>query len=242
MIVSCIIIDDEPAAIEVLSGFADKTPNLSLLKTFRDPVKALSFIRDTKVDLIFLDVNMPELNGMELLKVLIRPPLVVFTTAYTEYAIESYEKNAVDYLLKPISFERFLTSINKAEDRLLKTNYKASKTSQATSSNEEIIYLKSGTKTHRIPLNDIRYLEKDSHYISFFLSDKKVVARLSMRDVFELIPKTKFIQVHKSYIVSIAFVETIERHQIKIGETYVPIGKTHRKAIHEFFKSDYMND
>jgi len=239
MIVTCVIIDDEPAAIEVLAGFADSTPNLSLLSTFRDPIQALSFLRKTKVDLIFLDINMPELNGMDLLKVLTHPPLVIFTTAYTEYAIESYEKNAVDYLLKPVTFERFLIAVNKAQSRLISTNPEVIDTTQTSSTNEEIIYLKSGPKTHRIVLNEVRYLEKDGHYISFYLSDKKVVARLSMKDVFEVIPNAKFILVHKSYIISIAFVETIERHQIKVGGTYIPIGKTHRKAVHEFFKSDF---
>lgn len=240
MTVSSIIIDDEPAAIEVLADFANRTPNLSLLRTFRDPLQALSFLKDNKVDLIFLDINMPDLNGMELLKVLSHPPLVIFTTAYTEYAIESYEKNAVDYLLKPVTFERFLISVNKAQNRLKKTDTETPITPQTKSeSDEEIVYLKSGPKTHRIALNEVSYLEKDGHYISFYLKDKKVVARLSMKDVFEVIPKTKFIQVHKSYIVSIAFVETIERHQIKIEGVYIPIGKTHRKAVHEFFKSDF---
>ncbi|SEL48593.1 two component transcriptional regulator, LytTR family [Maribacter orientalis] len=239
MIVNCVIIDDEPAAIEVLSDFADRTPNLSLLSTFRNPLQALGFIRDNKVDLIFLDINMPELNGMELLKVLIHPPLVIFTTAYTEYAIESYEKNAVDYLLKPVTFERFLIAVNKAQRLLMNMNPEVIDSTQTSNANEEIIYLKSGTKTHRLVLNDVRYLEKDGHYITFYLSDKKVVARLSMKDVFEVISKTKFIQVHKSYIVSISHVNTIERHQIKIEEAYIPIGKTHRKAVHAFFKSDF---
>ena len=213
MTVTSVIIDDEPAAIEVLANFADRTPNLSLLSTFRDPIQALSFLRETKVDLIFLDINMPGLNGMELLKVLNQPPLVVFTTAYTEYAIESYEKNAVDYLLKPVTFERFLIAVNKAQSRLAHTNLEPNVTNQTSSTDEEIIYLKSGPKTHRIALNDVRYLEKDGHYISFHLSNKTVVARLSMKDVFEVISKEKFIQVHKSFIVSIAHVKIIERHQ-----------------------------
>lgn len=239
MTVTCIIIDDEPAAIEVLASFAERTPNLSLLRTFRDPLQAISYLRDTKVDLIFLDINMPELNGMELLKVLIHPPLVIFTTAYTEYAIESYEKNAVDYLLKPVTFERFLIAVNKVQSRLESTIPEEQIIPKTSSTSEEIIYLKSGPKTHRVALNEVSYLEKDGHYISFYLKDKKVVARLSMKDVFEVIPSTKFIQVHKSFIISIAFVETIERHQIKIGGAYIPIGKTHRKAVHEFFKSDF---
>ena len=241
MIVNCVIIDDEPAAIEVLSDFADRTPNLSLLSTFRNPLQALGYIRDNKVDLIFLDINMPDLNGMEVLKVLIHPPLVIFTTAYTEYAIESYEKNAVDYLLKPVTFERFLIAVNKAQRLLMNMNPEVIDSTQTSNANEEIIYIKSGTKTHRLVLNDVRYLEKDGHYITFYLSDKKVVARLSMKDVFEVISKTKFIQVHKSYIVSIAHVKTIERHQIKIEESIIPIGKTHRKAVHDFFKSDFYN-
>jgi DNA-binding LytR/AlgR family response regulator len=239
MTLTCVIIDDEPAAIEVLAGFADRTPNLSLLRTFRDPLQAINFLSESKVDLIFLDINMPELNGMELLKVLIHPPLVIFTTAYTEYAIESYEKNAVDYLLKPVTFERFLIAVNKAQSRLTNKKSEVIDPSKTSGANEEIIYLKSGPKTHRIELSDIRYLEKDGHYISFYLSEKKVVARLSMKDVFELISKVKFIQIHKSYIVSIDYVETIERHQIKIEGSYIPIGKTHRKAVHEFFKSDF---
>jgi DNA-binding LytR/AlgR family response regulator len=242
MNVNCVIIDDEPAAIEVLTEFADRTPNLHLLSTFRDPLQALAFLRDTKVDLIFLDINMPELNGMELLKVLIDPPLVIFTTAYTEYAIESYEKNAIDYLLKPVTLERFLIAVNKAQSRLMNKNPEVIEINQTSSANEEIIYLKSGSKTHRIALNDVRYLEKDGHYISFCLSDKKVIARLSMKDVFEVISKSKFIQVHKSYIVSIAHVKTIERHQVKIEEAYIPIGKTHRKAVHEFFKSNFTTN
>lgn len=241
MIVNCVIIDDEPAAIEVLVNFADRTPNLSLLSTFRDPIQALSFLRDTKVDLIFLDINMPELNGMKLLKVLNNPPLVIFTTAYTEYALESYEKNAVDYLLKPVTFERFLIAVDKVQSRLINKNSEPINPSQTSSSNEEIIYLKSGPKTHRIVVNDVHYLEKDGHYITFYLSDKKVVARLSMKDVFEVISKAKFIQVHKSYIVSIAHIKIIERHQIRIGESFIPIGKTYRKAVLEFFKSDFYN-
>lgn len=239
MTINCVIVDDEPAAIEVLTEFVKRTPNLQLLSTFRDPLQSLNFLRETKVDLIFLDINMPELNGMELLNVLIHPPLVVFTTAYTEYAIESYEKNAIDYLLKPFTFERFLLAFNKVQSRLMNKSSEVLETNQSSSVNEEIIYLKSGPKKHRIVLNDVRYLEKDGHYICFYLSDKKVIARLSMKDVFEVIPTSKFIQVHKSYIVSISHVSTIERHQIKIEGAYIPIGKTHRKAVLSFFKSDF---
>ncbi|MGK0175229.1 MAG: two-component system LytT family response regulator [Ulvibacter sp.] len=146
----------------------------------------------------------------------------------------------MDYLLKPVTFERFLIAVNKAQSRLDSTIPEEQIIPKTTSTSEEIIYLKSGPKTHRVALNEVSYLEKDGHYISFYLKDKKVVACLSMKDVFEVIPRSKFIQVHKSFIVSIAFVKTIERHQIKIAKTYIPIGKTHRKAVHEFLKSDFI--
>lgn len=239
MSLSCVIIDDEPAAIEVLSAYVDRTPDLSLIHSFRDPLKALHFLQHQEVDLLFLDINMPDLNGMELLRVLRQPPLVVFTTAYSEYAVESYEKNAVDYLLKPVSFERFLIATNKAHNRLARSHSEPPPPTQLPEVNEEVIYLKSGPKTHRIALHDVRYLEKDGHYINFHLNDKKVVARLSMKDVFEILSKEKFIQIHKSFVVSIAHVQIIERHQVKIEGAHIPIGKTFRKAVHTFFKSDF---
>lgn len=239
MTLTCVIIDDEPSAIEVLNDFASKIPNVSVLKSFRDPLQALTFLKENKVDFIFLDINMPQLSGMELVKVLSNPPLVIFTTAYTEYAVESYEENAVDYLLKPIPFERVLVAINKVQDRLQRKNSDTENFKKLTDASQETIYLKSGTKTHRIILDEVLYLEKDGHYITFHTFGKKIVARLSINDVFELIPKTNFMQVHKSFIVSIAKVEIIERHQIKIGTSYIPIGKTFSKMVHEFFKSGF---
>jgi len=238
MTIKCLIIDDEPSAIEVLVGFIAKTSELTLVNSFRSPIEALSFLKENKVDLIFLDINMPQLTGMELAKILVDPPLIIFTTAYSEYALESYEKNALDYLLKPITFERFLIAANKAEKQLQnKTGFNLINTNQ-TNNNQETIYIKSGSKTHRILLNDVRYLEKEGHYITFFLHDKKVVARLSINEVFEIISENNFIQIHKSFIVSQSYVETIERHQIKIGAQYLPIGKTFRMNVHNHFKSD----
>jgi two-component system LytT family response regulator len=236
MSINCLIIDDEPAAIEVLTDFVVKTPSLTLINSFRDPIQALSYLNQNKIDLIFLDINMPELNGMEFVKVLTNPPLIIFTTAYSEYALESYEKDALDYLLKPITFERFLIAVNKAQRSIGNANSEETHTI-SPQKDQEIIYLKSGPKTHRIILNDVRYMEKDGHYITFYLSDKKILARLNMNEVFELIPDTQFIQIHKSFIVSSLHVETIERHQLKIGSIAIPIGKTYRKSVHSFFKS-----
>ena len=209
MTVSCIIIDDEPSAIEVLQNYCNKIASLQVIKTFRDPLLALEHLSENRVDVIFLDINMPQLDGMELANVLQKPQLIVFTTAYAEYAVESYEKNAVDYLLKPITFERFLIAFNKVQ-RLLKNKTDSDDEKNETKTNsKEVIHIKDGHKINRIALDDIEYLEKDGHYIIFHLDGKKVISRLSMKDVSELIPETDFMQVHKSYIIPIAQVEIV---------------------------------
>lgn len=234
----CIIIEDEPAAIEVLTAYIDRTPGLDLVATFREPLRALSYLRTNRVDLLFLDINMPELTGMELMNVIQDPPLVIFTTAYAEYAIESYEKNAVDYLLKPIPFQRFLKAVEKVQERLhLQKALDQKAQERDNESSENVIYIKSGTQAHRVNLNEVRYLEKDGHYMLFHLPGKKLIARLSMAEVFELISKDEFIQVHKSFIVARQFVQVIEAHQIRIDAAKIPIGKTFKKTVSELFET-----
>ena len=232
----CLIIEDEPAAIQVLSSYIERTPDLELITSFREPLKALSFLRENSVDLLFLDINMPDLSGMELLNIISDPPLVVFTTAYSEYAIESYDKNALDYLLKPIDFQRFLKTVEKAQERLsLKSAEPSNQRKREPENTENVVYLKSGTRTHRVDLNEVRFLEKEGHYILFHLPEKKIMVRLSMAEVFELLSPDEFIQVHKSFVVAKRFVQTIETHQIKIEQHIIPIGKTFRKAVGNMF-------
>lgn len=234
---TCLIIEDEPAAIEVLTAYIERTPDLDLVTSFREPLKALSYLRTHEVDLLFLDINMPELSGMELISVISNPPMVIFTTAYTEYAVESYEKNALDYLLKPIDFQRFLQAVEKARDRQSLKDSPTVPKPNDPETDENIIYIKSGTQTHRLNLNEVRFLEKEGHYVLFHLPDKKLIARLSMSEVFELISADDFIQVHKSFIVARKFVQIIETHQLRIGEHKIPIGKTFRKTVQEKFGS-----
>jgi len=196
--ISCIAIDDEPMALEVIERYCQKSGLTDLKATFREPVKAIEYLNRAKIDLVFLDINMPDINGIQLLRTLSTKPMVIFTTAYSNHAVESYDLNAIDYLLKPITFERFLAAVNKVLNlKTLKNDTPAKDDDDAS------IFVKSGPQTYQIKLNDILYLEKDGNYITIFLKDKNILVRENMGDIFELVPAADFIRVHKSYVVAI---------------------------------------
>jgi DNA-binding LytR/AlgR family response regulator len=230
---NCIILDDEPHAIEVLVRYVGQTPSLTLKGTFRNPLKALEFLQTESVQLIFLDINMPNLTGMQFLQSLYKKPLVIFTTAYPNYAAESYEWNAVDYLVKPILFERFLKGVNKAieQGRAATSGSSSMQTNVEEKSND--VFLKSGTQTHRVRVADIRYIYKESNYLEVHTLDKKIQVRANMGDIFSWLPVEPFCRIHKSFVVALKHVETIEVHQVRIGKTTLPIGASYRD---EFMK------
>lgn len=231
--INCIAVDDEPKALDVIHRYCKKIDSLSLKAQFREPVKAVEFLRTEKVELLFLDINMPELNGIQLFSTLADKPMVIFTTAYSEYAIESYRLNAIDYLLKPITFERFLQSVNKASELIkLKNNSQPG----INSSKADFIFLKSGPQTHKVKVDDIYYLEKDGNYITVYSKEKKILLRENMTDIFDLIPKEGFIRVHKSFIVASRHIETIESEQVIVNKTKIPLGITYRDAFLKEFK------
>ncbi|WP_086478128.1 LytR/AlgR family response regulator transcription factor [Arenibacter amylolyticus] len=227
--IKTIIIDDEPKAIQVLQRYAEETDLLQVEASFRDPVKALDYLQRNKIDLLFLDINMPKLTGMEFLNVLEQKPKVIFTTAYSEYALESYDHNTVDYLLKPIGFKRFLKAVAKAKS-LLVPETPASNPSRAIE-RDKTIYIKSGPQLHKINTQDILYLEKDGNYLTFHTKTKKILSRQNMKDVFEIVSPTEFIRVHKSYIVSKRHMEIIESHQIGMGSIKIPVGRSYREEV-----------
>lgn len=221
--ISCVVIEDEPKALDVIEHYVKKIDFLDLKASVREPLKAIEFINTKKIDLLFLDINLPEINGLQFFSTLEYKPFVIFTTAYPQHAVESYEMNAIDYLLKPFSFERFLKSVTKARNII--TN------SSATISQQEpsIIYIKSGAQTHRVNLGEILFLEKEGNYLTFFLKEKKIVIRENMSDVFDIVPKNDFIRVHKSYVISIKHLETIEAHQVTVGKVKIPLGPSYRE-------------
>lgn len=224
--ISCIAIDDEPMALEVIERYCQKSGLIDLKASFREPVKAIEYLNCESIGLVFLDINMPDVNGIQLLRTLASKPMVIFTTAYSNYAVESYDLNAVDYLLKPITFERFLAAVNKALSlKTLKNGTPAKDDDDAS------IFVKSGPQTYQVKLSDILYLEKDGNYITICLKDKNILVRENMGDIFDLVPSADFIRVHKSYVVAIRHITMIEAHQLVIGRSKIPIGSTYREGL-----------
>ncbi|MFB9843357.1 LytR/AlgR family response regulator transcription factor [Mucilaginibacter ginsenosidivorans] len=223
--ITCIAIDDEPRALEVIERYCQKSNLTELKATFREPVKAIEFLNREKVDLVFLDINMPDISGLQLIQTLAEKPMVIFTTAYSTYAVESYNLNAIDYLLKPITFERFLAGVNKAAGLLQSKSGNGGKEDAAT------VFIKSGSQTYQVRIADILYLEKDGNYITVFLKDKQILIRENMGDIFDLVPATEFVRVHKSFVVAIRHITMIEVHQLVINGTKIPIGSTYREPL-----------
>ncbi|UOE49230.1 LytTR family DNA-binding domain-containing protein [Mucilaginibacter sp. SMC90] len=222
--ISCIAIDDEPKALEVIERYCYKTNLVDLKATFREPVKAIEFLNCEKVDLIFLDINMPDISGMQLVQTLLPRPMIIFTTAYSHYAVESYDLNALDYLLKPITFERFLAAINKAAGVLAPKN-------GPIKENEPTVFIKSGPQTYQVKVSEILYLEKDGNYITVHLKDRNILVRENMGDIFDVVPAGDFLRVHKSYVVAIKHITMIEVHQLIINGEKIPIGSTYRDLL-----------
>ena len=223
--ITCIAIDDEPMALEVIERYCAKTDLVELKAVFREPVKAIEYLGREKIDLVLLDINMPDLSGMQLVQTLSPRPLIIFMTAYSHYAVESYTLNAIDYLLKPITFDRFLTAVNKVVAAV------AGKSGVTGNNEDPTIFIKSGPQTHQVKVRDILYLEKDGNYLTAHLKDRNILIRENMGDVFDLVPAADFIRVHKSYIVAIKHIAMIEVHQLTVNNEKIPVGSTYRESL-----------
>ena len=239
-IITAIAVDDEPKALEVISLHARKTPFLDIVQTFRNGVDALSWLQQHPVDLIFLDINMPHLSGLKFRELIGSQPMIIFTTAYAAYAVESYNLNAVDYLLKPILFDRFLKAALRAKEhrqlrRGKRSIQQAPKEVVPLKTVQNFIYVKSGTKLHKLATDDILYLEKDGNYVTFHTKEKKILSRLNMSQLLELLPDKGFIRVHKSYIIALAHIDIVENHQVSIAGKKIPVTKTYKDSLLERF-------
>ncbi|WP_111682950.1 LytR/AlgR family response regulator transcription factor [Winogradskyella tangerina] len=219
---TCIIIDDEPLAVNLLESYVSKIEDLKLLGTFNNPLDALKLLRETPVDLLFLDIQMPEITGVEFKKIINPEVKVIFTTAYSEYALESYDLNAVDYLLKPITFQRFLQAVEKVQEK---------PSSVQPEENVNYIFVKTEYRHQKIVLSDILFMKGLSDYVAIQTKENKVLTLQNMKDFEQILPKNRFMRVHKSYIVSFEHIEFIERNRIVIEGEYIPIGATYKDAF-----------
>lgn len=235
MRIKCLVIDDERLAREYIKSYIAKIPQLELVGEFNSPLKAMEIIKNQQIDLLFLDIQMPDITGVEFMKSLQIKPEVVFTTAYQEYAIEGYNLSAIDYLLKPFSFERFFQAVNKVIDKL--ENKKAPQdlsdlpaTSQ-TSIAETYLSIRADRKFYKINFDEIIYIEGQKAYVSFYTNKKRITALASLKDLEESLPKDLFIRIHKSYIVSIKEISALEGNMVEVGDKKLPVGKSYKDVV-----------
>jgi DNA-binding LytR/AlgR family response regulator len=236
---NCIIVDDEPLAQQVIEDYAITIPYLTVIAKCSSAFEAFDILRQKKIDLIFLDIQMPNVSGIDFLNSIEYKPMIIFTTAFSEYALDAFNLNALDYLVKPIPFDRFLKAVNKAFDyfNLKNKNLEPVKENQAGPAPEKFILVKSEYHTQKVDLNDITYIEGLKDYIKIHLSNSKPVVTLnSLRNMAEKLPADQFVRVHKSFIVSLTRVDSISRNRIIIGETYIPIGDNFKDEFYALLK------
>lgn len=247
--IRCLIVDDEFPARILLKEFIEKVPNLELVESCKSGLEALPIIQEGRVDLMFLDIQMPDITGVNFLKMLPVRPLVVFTTAYSDYAIESYQLDVLDYLLKPFSFDRFMQCIGKAmqrmNDRKPQTAEGATQPQPATPTTDEpqkeddpndgVLIVKADHKIHRIKYSNITYIEGLREYVTIHCPGEKIITLESLRNLEETLPQTMFMRVHKSYIVRIDKIKALYGAQLKLDgvEPYIPIGKSYKDMVQE---------
>lgn len=236
--IRCIAIDDEPLALQKIGGYIDKTPFLEKIALFESAFEAIERIQQEDIDLMFVDINMPDLNGMDFVKSLTNAPRVIFTTAYSEYAIEGYKVDAVDYLLKPIDYSDFLKAVEKARKRLGSEEQKAA----VVKSNDKFLFIKSEYKIVRINLSDILYVEGMREYLRIHIQNQPaVMALMSMKKMEEYLPGEQFMRVHRSFIVNLEKVTAIERKRIIFGkDEYIPVSDQYKDAFQKFLDDNFL--
>ncbi len=235
--IRCIAIDDEPLALKQIVSYIDKTPFLSLVGQFESALQTISFIQENEVDLMFVDINMPDLSGMDFVKSLNNPPKVIFTTAYSEYAIEGYKVDAIDYLLKPIDYTSFLKSVEKAKDRI---QPKLSENTEVHS-DDTFLFIKSEYKILRINLTDIQYVEGMREYIRIHLVNQKpIMTLMSMKAMEKQLDENQFMRVHRSYIVSLSKITTIERNRIIFDKVYIPVSEQYKEKFNAYIEKNFL--
>ncbi|WP_396589484.1 LytR/AlgR family response regulator transcription factor [Allomuricauda sp. R78024] len=235
----CIIIDDEPLAIDILTGYCDKIDFIEMVGTFTNPLDAIPILKERKVDLIFCDIELPQISGVDFIGSLENRPLFIFTTAYSQYAVEGFELNAVDYLVKPIPYHRFIKSVSRAKELMAKkeipTMGNVFSSHGETTENQKFIFVRAEYESVKIDLDDIQYIQGLKDYLKIYVvkTNKAILTLMSFKEMQDNLPSNQFHRVHKSYVVNVNFIKTIQRNRIVINDIRIPIG--------ESYKSDFLS-
>lgn len=234
---NCVIIDDEPLALELMESYVNQTPFLKLIKCCSSASEFIELINKESVDLVFMDIHMPDVNGLELSKIIDKNIMVIFVTAYDQYALESYKVNAVDYLLKPVSYAEFLSAANKAINLAdLRSSFQRADIANDDSGECNSIFVKSDYKLLQINVKDVLYVEGLKDYIKIYIENEinPIVSLVSMKSIEEALPTEKFMRVHRSYIVNMSKVKIVDRSRIVFGKVYIPISDSYKEKFNEF--------
>lgn len=229
----CVIIDDEPLAVDVIKEFVSKIETLELIATFNNAIDAISFVNDSKIDLIFLDIEMPQFNGIEFLKSLEKKPMVIFTTAYSDYAVEGFDIGAIDYLVKPIPFHRFFKAVLRAKQILEPNNNNSSQILQPLKNQVDFIFVKAEYENIKLNLSDILYIEGLKDYVKIHVSNGKFILTLnSLKKFEESLLENNFFRIHRSYIVNLKHIKSIQKNKVIISEKRIPIGENYKNEFY----------
>jgi DNA-binding LytR/AlgR family response regulator len=240
MKINCIAVDDEPLALDIIRDYCEKVPFLNLLQTFDNAIDTMEYLRNNRVDLILLDIQMEELTGIQLLNALKVKPYVILTTAYDNYALQGFDLEVTDYLLKPISFERFIKGLNKVYDRMQKEANIPSEKPVATypveTSDKDYFFVKTDTHIEKVTTSEVLYVEGMGDYWRIVTRNKRIMTLMNAKGIEEVLPEPQFCRVHRSYFVAIGKIESVERRHIKIADQRIPIGDTYQKNFFDIIE------
>jgi len=241
MKLKCIAIDDEPLALEIITDYISKVPFLELVRSFDNALESIDFIKNNQVDLMFLDIQMESLTGIQLVQALSKRPEVIFTTAHGNYAVEGFELDAVDYLMKPISFERFVKAVDKVYNKL-RPNPETRSYSEVTISNpaEKYFFVKTENRLQKVFFNDILYIEGQGDYLRIIAKDVKIMTLQNFKTLETILPPGNFLRVHKSYMVAINKIDSVSRNRISIGKTTIPVSDSYKNLFYDTLKTKGM--
>jgi two-component system LytT family response regulator len=228
----CLIVDDKPLAIDVLADYTGKVPFLELIATTTNPIEGLNVVREQNIDLVFLDIQMPELTGLQFIKIAGKKSMIVLTTAYAEYALEGFEHDVIDYLLKPIAFERFYRAVEKAYRYHEQGNKQANENNVLLPQPAEFLFVKTEHRIQKINTRDILYVEALQNYVSLNTANGRIMSLQPLKKIEEQLPQAGFVRVHKSYIVSLRHISAVERSRIFIGDIIIPVGDSYRDGFY----------